>query len=68
MVNVTGALLGYLLGGELSMLMGMPRPDQGTLIGSNVMGLLLSSVWPVIVLWVISGNIARESLTRSRWR
>ena len=63
MLNISSTIMGFLWGGSLLVLMGLPGLDQATLIGSNLLGLLLSSAGPIVVLCASSGRTARESLT-----
>ncbi|HET6251011.1 MAG TPA: hypothetical protein VFE47_25200 [Tepidisphaeraceae bacterium] len=61
-LNVFGMVVGIMLGDAMYARMGLPPQDPSSLVVSNVVGMVLLSILPIVLLWVISGPIALKSL------
>jgi len=61
-LSLLGAVLGGLVGAAVYTKLGQPPPGRGLLAVHNMIGLMLSCLWPGVLLWATHGRLARGFL------
>jgi hypothetical protein len=64
-LNVIGGVISITLGAAIYVKLTLPEPDTSALIGTVVIGFLIGSIWPFLMVVVTTGEDAGEWLVNS---